>query len=238
MNKGMNKDDAKPLRLHLGCGTRYLEGYINIDHPSSEHTVQQGLVADRYADILTLTFPSGTVDEIRLHHVFEHFPRQIALALLCRWTDWLKPGGVLRIETPDVMSSAWELVLPWSSDRKRQQVVRHLFGSHEASWAAHWDGWYARRFKTTLKAIGYSTLEFQKNSWGALRNIEVSAVRGTQIFSLKSYEEIIEKLLKSSLVTHISRRSSWDIAGSELVMLEVWKREWRAAYLPAVDQEK
>jgi len=78
-------------------------------------------------------------------------------------------------------------------------------------------------------------LEFQKNSWGALRNIEVSAVRGKQIFSLITYEEIIEKLLKSSLVTHISPRSLWDVAESELVMLEVWKREWRGAYLHAVN---
>jgi YD repeat-containing protein len=51
-------------------------------------------------------------------------------------------------------------------------------------------------------------------------------------------EEIIEKLLKSSLVTHVSRRSLWDIAESELVMLEVWKREWRAAYIPAVEHQK
>src|SRR5512139_881733 len=106
-------------KLHLGCGTRYLDGYVNIDHPPSEHTVQHALVADRYADINDLHYPAGEIDEVRLHHVFEHFPRQIALALLCRWTDWLKPGGLLRIETPDAMASAWALISPLTSDRVR-----------------------------------------------------------------------------------------------------------------------
>ena len=218
-------------RLHLGCGTRYLKGYVNIDHPPSEHTVQEHLVADRYADITTLEFPAASIDEIRLHHVFEHFPRQIALALLCRWADWLRPGGILRIETPDVMASASLLVLPWTSENKRQQIVRHLFGSHEASWAAHWDGWYKARFRTTLTALGFGNLKFQRSRWGVLRNIEVVAVRNEQRFALEDYESIIDRLLTPSLITHFSIRSLNNIAESELDMLEVWRREWRQAYL-------
>ena len=231
MSSGSHVRTSVSNRLHLGCGTRYLEGYVNIDHPPSEHTVQDRLVADRYADITTLMFPSGSIEEVRLHHVFEHFPRQNALALLCRWADWLKVGGTLWIETPDVMSSAWALVLPWTSERKRQQIVRHLFGSHEAAWAAHWDGWYQTRFQQTLEALGFMDLRFKRTRWGALRNIEVVATRGTRKFSLPDYEGIVEHLLKPSLVTHVSKRSLHDIAESEKAMLGVWMREWRQAYL-------
>lgn len=217
-------------KLHLGCGTRYLEGYVNIDHPPSEHTVQHALVADRYADINDLHYPAGTIDEVRLHHVFEHFPRQIALALLCQWTDWLRPGGVLRIETPDVMASAWALISPLTSDRVRHQILRHLFGSHEASWAAHWDGWYKHRFKETLSALGYRKIRFARNRWGATRNIEVLAIRGDEKFSEEDYRVVVEKLLTKSLVTH---RSKWRrnlVAESEQSMLGVWMREWEHAY--------
>lgn len=214
-------------KLHLGCGTRYLDGYVNIDHPPSEHTVQHALIADRHADITELSYPAGTIDEVRLHHVFEHFPRQIALALLCRWTDWLKPGGLLRIETPDVMASAWALVSPMASSGARHQILRHLFGSHEASWAAHWDGWYKDRFKDTLIALGFRDLEFIKNRWGETRNIEVLAIRGEKKFTLEDYRSVVAKLLAISLVTHGSKH---EVADSERTMLEVWMREWEHAY--------
>lgn len=217
-------------KLHLGCGTRYLDGYINIDHPPSEHTVQHALVADRYVDISELNYPVGTIDEIRLHHVFEHFPRQLALALLCQWTDWLKPGGLLRIETPDVMASAWALVSPMTSNGARHQIIRHLFGSHEASWAAHWDGWYKDRFKKTLKALGFHDLKFVRSRWGATRNIEVLAIRGDKKFTLENYRSIVEGILAQSLVTHWSKSSLNAVAESEKAMLDVWMREWEQAY--------
>lgn len=231
MNKNvLASSESAVMKLHLGCGTRYLDGYINIDHPPSEHTVQSTIVVDRYADITELNYPVNSIDEVRLHHVFEHFPRQIALALLCRWTDWLKPGGILRIETPDVMASARALVSPLTSDGGRQQIVRHLFGSHEAAWAAHWDGWYKARFRSTLMALGFRRLKFLRNRWGALRNIEVIAERGDNVFSVDDYRRIVSELLTKSLVTHISMRSLKTIADSERVMLDVWMQEWEAAY--------
>lgn len=220
-----------PTRLHLGCGTRYLDGYINIDHPPSEHTVQSEIRVDRYADILKLAYPAGSVDEIRLHHVFEHFPRQIALALLCRWNDWLKPGGLLWIETPDVMASAWALVSPFTSEGTRQQVLRHLFGSHEAQWAAHWDGWYKRRFDDTLSSLGFINLEFVQSAWEALRNIEVKAHRGEGGFSVETYRPLVNALLRKSLVTHKTSGERHAVSDSELRMLDVWMSEWEAHYL-------
>ncbi|MFO7733951.1 MAG: methyltransferase domain-containing protein, partial [Candidatus Aminicenantes bacterium] len=90
-----------PLRLHLGCGEVFLRNYVNIDFPPSSHTVQHKAVADVFADLKDLSFPAFSVDEVRLHHVFEHFDRPTSLALLCTWQQWLKIGGVLIIETPD-----------------------------------------------------------------------------------------------------------------------------------------
>ena len=86
-----------PLRLHLGCGQHRLAGYINIDYPRADHTVQTESVADIFANITTLSMLDGQLDEIRSHHFFEHFDRQTALALLCKWISWLKVGGELVI---------------------------------------------------------------------------------------------------------------------------------------------
>ncbi|MBU1349519.1 MAG: hypothetical protein ABII99_02395 [Patescibacteria group bacterium] len=89
------------MKLHLGCGENYLEGYVNIDFPPEFHTIQNKSVADKYANIFELKYKKDSIEEIRLHHVFEHFERAVALALIAGWRSWLKKNGVLRIEVPD-----------------------------------------------------------------------------------------------------------------------------------------
>ena len=132
---------GQKLRLHLGCGESHLNGYINIDFPPSEHTVQTKQAADVYADITTLSFPPESIDEIRSHHVFEHFNRQQALALLCNWHQSLKIDGTLVIETPDFETSIHMIAGTTLSYKEKQTVLRHIFGSQEAYWATHYDGW-------------------------------------------------------------------------------------------------
>lgn len=220
------------MKLHLGCGQRYLDGYINIDYPATEHSVQSSLRADVYRDLSTLAYPAGSIDEIRLHHVFEHFPRPAALALLCRWRDWLVPGGTLRIETPDVMASAWLLVSPLVGYEKKLEVVRHLFGSHEAHWAAHWDGWFAERFVRTLNALGFRKVSVTRTRWARLRNVEVSAEKGPQVFGMDDYRGTVRELLSLSLVKSQRRFGfAQPTSPSELEMLEVWMKMWEQAYL-------
>ena len=215
-------------KLHLGCGCIYLEGYVNIDYPRTEHTVQEeALTADLYCDIATLDYPAGSVNEIRSHHVFEHFPRQTALALLCRWTDWLETGGVLRIETPDLMGAAKALTAWRTPYGKKQQIIRHLFGSHEANWAAHWDGWYEARFRHTLEALGYRDIHCVCSCWEALYNIDVTAIRGKAWFSFDDYEAMASKILGESLVTF----REGELSESEKTMHSVWLDGWRKAYL-------
>ena len=144
INKSIH-DPTKPIKLHLGCGEVYMQGYINIDFPPTEHPLQKLSKADYFADITSISFPEELVDEIRLHHVFEHFDRVIALGLISEWHLWLKIGGKLRIETPDIYECSKSL-LHAKSYIDKQKIIRHMFGSHEASWAYHLDGWYDKKF--------------------------------------------------------------------------------------------
>lgn len=169
---------GEPLRLHLGCGETHLEGYLNIDYPPGEHSVQTKVRADICADITLLEFPPCTVDEIRLHHVFEHFNRPKALALCIRWHEWLKVGGILHIETPDLMGCAHQLVsdVPFQT---KQAIIRHLFGSHEAHWAYHYDGWYEEKFREVLSRLGF-VVECRSWKWERtpfLANVEAIATK-------------------------------------------------------------
>jgi len=160
----------RPLKLHLGCGEKYLEGYVNIDFPEGEHTVMKPKV-DLTADIRTLSYPENSVDEIRTHHMFEHFTRAEALKLLARWRSWLNPSGLLVIETPDFATSS-RLYLSATSFKRRAQLSRHIIGSQEADWAIHKDLWDKPKFSFVLKKMGFKNLKFRLFHNGLAKHAE------------------------------------------------------------------
>jgi FkbM family methyltransferase len=185
-----------PLRLHLGAGEQRLPDYINVDFPSELHNVMN-VRPDLAADITTLEFPRRSVDEVRLHHVFEHFNRVVALGLLIRWQRWLKPGGRLLIETPDFEGEARAFLKdlpepidaapgcepPSSAGRisfsNRMSAMRSLEGDQTAAWGYHVGHWFAERFEHTLTELGFTDIRIQRGVTGhlpALHNITAAAV--------------------------------------------------------------
>lgn len=199
---------TSPLRLHLGCGQSHFSGYINIDFPPSEHTVQNGLTADVYADITKLQVTHGSIDEIRSHHVFEHFDRSAALALLCEWYLWLKPGGVVVIETPDFEASAQIALSKKNTYQQRQVALRHLFGSHEAHWAIHCDGWCQEKFTHVLSKLGFT--DIQTHQYAGNRLIPNVVARATKM-TILSKEELAtraKQILRDSMVNN-SEQALW-----------------------------
>ena len=221
------------MKLHLGCGLQYIDGYVNIDYPVSEQSVQRMLKADIYSDLLTLEYENNSIEEIRLHHVFEHFDRTDSLTLLCKWRDWLIPGGLLRIETPDVLSSFKLVASPFRSIEYKHQVMRHIFGSHEASWAIHCDGWYKDKFNFTLGKLGFANMKFVKNKWQALRNIEVFAYKSDDDLAYKEYLKQVRDILSLSTV---KIDNSSEPEGTELEMLNVWVNLWSTKYNPCIEE--
>lgn len=190
-----------PLRLHLGCGETKLSGYINIDYPQSEHAVMK-VRPDFCTDITKLSFPLESVDEVRLHHVFEHFSRVTALGMLVKWQQWLKLGGALHIETPDLVGCAQRLLDPNSSWAIKMGIVRHLTGDQTAGWAYHIDQWFPERYQHTLTKFGFSDIQFECWHWEKppyLANVIVRA-RKVQSFSYERLMQIADELLYESLV--------------------------------------
>jgi len=178
--------EGDPVRLHLGCGQNHFDGYVNIDYSPAEHTVQAKIGADVFADIAYLNFPENSVDEIRSHHVFEHFDRGAALGLLCKWHRWLKVGGKLIIETPDFDGCVRFYMNPRNSYTKKQAVIRHLFGSHEARWAVHCDGWYKEKFERVLNTLGFRDISSRLYHYATvLYNITVTAYKKESINDMR-----------------------------------------------------
>ena len=83
------------LRLHLGCGERYLEGYKHIDYSSYTHI-------DHQRPIYPLPFiKDASVDEIYCSHALEYFDYIEGLKVLKEWKRCLRKDGILRLSVPD-----------------------------------------------------------------------------------------------------------------------------------------
>ncbi len=201
------------MRLHLGCGQRYLDGYVNIDFPASEHMVTVQRPPDRYADIADLRFEKGTIDEVRLHHVFEHFARPQACAFLVAWRSWLKPGGKLRVEVPDFNRTTLSMFNPASGLRGECVGARHLYGSNEAPWAIHLEGWTKRRLSFILRSLGYRKVWVHHNHWRRTYNVEVLAERTPDDLSDIEARRRVQAFLDLFLVDH---------SDFETALLEEW----------------
>lgn len=80
------------MRVNLGCGHVRLEGYVNVDLYADE--------ADIKADVLAVTFEH--VDELVAYHLLEHLTHSDAAFLLAKAKAWMRQGGTLEVETPDM----------------------------------------------------------------------------------------------------------------------------------------
>jgi predicted SAM-dependent methyltransferase len=84
------------VHLHLGCGPKYLPGFINIDGNLFRRT-------NLWLDLRNgLPFPDGAVASAYSCHVFEHFYPDELARLLRECHRVLRPGGGLRAVVPDM----------------------------------------------------------------------------------------------------------------------------------------
>jgi len=85
--------------LHLGCGTKYLSGFINVDaNPRTK--------VDLWLDIRCgLPFASRSVDSIYTAHMLEHLYPYELTRLLRDCFRVLKPGSGLRAVVPNLASA-------------------------------------------------------------------------------------------------------------------------------------
>jgi hypothetical protein len=163
--------------------------------------------------MLELKYPAESVEEVRFHHVFEHFARPVSCALLASWHSWLEPYGMIRIEVPDFQKMAPELLNPLAPFKRRAVAERHIFGSHEAFWAVHAEGYTPIMLKTIIETYGFKISKLNKNSWHGTSNIEVIAEKSANDYTREAFNKITENYLRAFLL---------DDSESESRLLSVW----------------
>jgi predicted SAM-dependent methyltransferase len=87
------------VKLNVGCGTDYKEGWVNIDNNAHENIERLDLNWDLRKP---LPFEDNSVDFIFNEHFLEHLTVDEGQAVIKDFMRVLKPGGVVRIATPDL----------------------------------------------------------------------------------------------------------------------------------------
>jgi len=78
--------NTKEVNVHLGCGKRYIPGFIHIDLADYPHI-------DYKSDVSDLPmFEDSSVDLIYACHVLEHFKQYEIEGVLTEWYRVLKSG--------------------------------------------------------------------------------------------------------------------------------------------------
>ncbi len=91
----MISNASNGMQIHLGCGKRYIPGFVHIDLADFPHIDYR-----RRIDSLPM-FDDETVDLIYCSHALEYFDRIEALLVLAEWYRVLRKGGLMRLAVPD-----------------------------------------------------------------------------------------------------------------------------------------
>lgn len=149
------------LKLHLGCGTVLLPGYVNIDGYRTEHRGWTEVQPDRILRVEELDYPAGSVEEIYTAHTLEHLgATELKRALLC-WHRVLRPRGRLIIEVPDA-EAIMRRLLRQKSEEAKDLYYYLLHGTQEFEGEFHKGSFTYNRLVRLLSATGFEEFENAK----------------------------------------------------------------------------
>lgn len=144
-------------RLHLGCGSRYLPGYIHVDitaHPHVDVVTDVTQSMDSY-------FQPGSIDEIYACHILEHIGRRSVEETLKSWLRLLRPGGVLRLAVPDFQAIVAEYVS--NPLCLHDTLLGLIYGGQRNQWDYHTMGFDFPNLSRLLERIGFVSI--QRYDW-------------------------------------------------------------------------
>jgi ubiquinone/menaquinone biosynthesis C-methylase UbiE len=133
------------MKLHLGCGKKYLEGYVHVDVVNYPHI-------DYLCSIDDLRiFKDNSIELIYNCHVLEHFSRCKVPEVLQEWYRVLEPGGILRTAVPD-----FEACCEWYLTSKGiHDIIGLIMGRQDYLYNIHYNMFDYSSLRFLLRAAGF-----------------------------------------------------------------------------------
>ena len=153
------------LRLNVGSGPNYMDGWVNID---ACDLFKRDKAVTLPEDKLAVVFGPGSVDEIYMSDVMEHFYRWDGIEVLKDFFEVLVPGGRVRIVTPDLEKLITSTTLTLQRKTELIRGAQGQPGPRETAplmqaWKAypklfsHPYTWTEGELKGMLKSLGFAT---------------------------------------------------------------------------------
>lgn len=154
------------MKLNIGCGTDYREGFINIDGSKELSHVDQ--VINLSSESLLTHFKPGEVEYILANDIIEHFYHWEAVNILKDFHTLLQDGGMAEIRVPDagyiIRTIRYPLRLKLNLLFGGQDIPQGRDPDMDASrkkfpqYFCHKYGWTMRQMKEELLQIGFSSV--------------------------------------------------------------------------------
>jgi len=147
------------LKLHLGCGKRYLPGWTHIDLADFPHIDYRQNASD------LSNFTDNSVDEIYACNLLEHFNRFEVPRVLVEWARVLKcrtpstKGGILRLSVPDFEAS----VAHYLEYHDLAVLESNFIGGQKNKYDFHYYQFDFALLEKLLKNVGFENV--QRYDW-------------------------------------------------------------------------
>ena len=142
------------MKLHIGCGKRIINGWVNIDiDPANKPDV-----IDNVGRLNTVD--DGSADIIYASHVLEHFKRIYTLKALQVWYSKIKSGGILRVAVPDFEKVAQAYT---SRGIPLQTLLGFLVGGQRNNWDNHYMVFDYNLLESMLRKVGF--IDVKRYNW-------------------------------------------------------------------------
>ena len=176
----MSRRSRGATLVHLGCGDNVIRGWANLDMSGPAGVTRFDLTRP-------LPFADQSVDFVYTEHFIEHLHKDQAERLLRECGRILRPGGVLRVSTPDLAVLVREYsksrVTEWEDLGWTPATPADLLNEGMRLWG-HLYVWDEGELRQALVGVGFAHMErmpWHESSQRILRGLETRPDHGDLI---------------------------------------------------------